>query len=167
MSGNHNQRLLEGEVIDSPQSEEVTRLRALNRDLTRELSDALEENERLRKRVATADAPVARLREKLGPFYQLLQAIFGDIDELAPEAAATGSATVPPKNAAVWDSWKQRLGGQCGKVIDALLLHGEMNTTQLAIAIGTRRQNVPGLIYKLNQAGLINKNANRFSLKQL
>ena len=71
------------------------------------------------------------------------------------------------RTAAIWMSWKGRLGPQCGKVIDALLLQPEMNTTQLAIAIGTRRQNIPGLIYKLNQAGLLNKNGGRFSLKAL
>lgn len=78
-----------------------------------------------------------------------------------------GEAPSTEREESVWESWKQRLGGQTAKVIDALLLHGEMNTTQIAIAIGTRRNNIPNLVFKLNQAGLINKNGGRFSLKQL
>ena len=47
------------------------------------------------------------------------------------------------------------------------MLHGDMNTQQLAIAIGQHRNSIPRLIYTLNKAGLINKNGGRFSLKQL
>jgi transcription initiation factor IIE alpha subunit len=83
--------------------------------------------------------------------------------EDAPAAAPGGNARVT----AVWESWKSRLGGGCAKVIDALLLHGEMNTQQLAIACGCNRNTIPNLILKLNRAGLINKNGGRFSLKPL
>lgn len=167
MPSNNNQRLLEGEVVDNPQADEVARLRDLNRTLTRELHDALDENERLRKRVATADVPVARLREKLAPFYQLLQAVFGDIDELSPDASSSPGAAVPPKNAAVWEAWKGRLPTGAGKIIDALMKHGDANTQQLSILTGLHRNSIPRSIYELNKAGLINKNGGRFSLKVL
>lgn len=167
MSHHRSQPLLEGEVVDNPQADELQRLRDSLSHLTRELSSALEENERLKKRLAIADAPVARLRERLEPFYTLLQAIYGDIEEIGPSEGAAGNGTSANVHSPIWNSWKNKLGPQCAKVIDVLLTHREMNTTQLAIAVGTRRQNIPNLIYKLNQAGLINKNGGRFSLKDL
>jgi hypothetical protein len=169
-----NQRLLEGEVVENNGDDsEMNRLRELNRGLTRELHDALDENDRLRKRVAQADAPIARLREKLGPFYQLLQAIFGDIDELAPEvttsAAQASAPRVDGRVAAVWESWKQKLGNgtAAARVIDALLVHGELTTPQLKVAGKMAGRTVGDAVYKLNQLGLISKNGGRFSLKQL
>lgn len=133
------------------------------RRLRRELSDARAESATVRREAA---ASVAGLRRQLTPLYQALQAVFGELDTFASGESAT-TAAADPRQAAIWQQWKSRLGGQCAKVIDALLLQPDMNTTQLAIAIGTRRQNVPPLIYKMNQAGLINKNGGRFSLKAL
>jgi hypothetical protein len=159
-----NQRLLEGEVVENNGDDsELNRLRELNRGLTRELHDALDENDRLRKRVALADAPIARLRENLAPFYQLLQTIFGDIDELAPDVAqVSGGATNEPKSSAVWEEWKARFPGAPAKVIAALQKHRDADTTQLCVLIGTsRRQTVADAIHKLNKAGLINKNGGR------
>lgn len=74
---------------------------------------------------------------------------------------------VDDRQSKVWESWKQRLGGSCAKVIDALLTHKDLNTQQLAIATGLHRTTIPNLIFRLNKAGLINKNGGRFSLKSL
>lgn len=165
------QRALEGTVVEAPNGErsEVDRLRDTNRTLMRELHDTLEENADLRKRVATADAPIARLREKLGPFYQLLQAIFGDIDELAPEHAQpqSGQSPVNSKVSAVWDSWKQKMPGVTAEIIDALLTHNDANTQQLTIICKRDRKTIGSAVHRLTKAGLINKNGGRFTLKQL
>lgn len=135
---------------------EVTRLR-------RELAIANGEIARAKTDAAKA---VAGLRKQLTPLYRALQSVFGEIEAIGGDDATAGAAP-DARTAAIWQSWKGRLGPQCGKVIDALLLQSEMNTTQLAIAIGTNRRNIPNLIFKLNQAGLINKNGGRFSLKPL
>jgi hypothetical protein len=156
-------RLLEGEVAD-PDDTRLDDLETENRDLRRQLARA--EQAATDARVATTQA-LSALRRQLSPLYRALQAVFGELDAAGVDdvAGSTGAAQTPASK--VWESWKAKLGGQCAKVIDVLLTHGEMNTTQLAIAIGTRRQNIPNLIYKLNQAGLINKNGGRFSLKPL
>jgi hypothetical protein len=166
---------LVGQIIGEaePRDVEAEALRMENRRLRRELQDAQTNEARARE---DAQRALLMLRQQLGPLYRALQAVFGELDaagvadDVRPSAVVTpgaGASGMDPRKAAVWDAWKQRLGGQCAKVIDALLLHSDMNSTQLAIAIGTRRQNIPSLIYKLNQAGLINKNGGRFSLKQL
>lgn len=163
-----NQRLLEGEVMNGDRTE-LERLRASVDRLTRERDALREENGELHDRLRESDAPVAELRAKLEPFYRLLQAIWGDIDRIAPQAS---QAEQPPaqdaRTAAVWQAWKQRLGGTVAKGIDALLIHGELNTQQLSIATGLSRPTITNtVVLKLNRAGLINKNAGKFSLKAL
>jgi hypothetical protein len=169
----HPQRLLEGEVApENGDQSELQRLRDVNRTLTRELHDVLDENEQLKQRVAVADAPIARLREKLTPFYRMLQAIFGDIEDLGPAAPDSPSNETPgasdPRAAAAWEEWKQRMPGAPAKIITALQKHGKADTTQLCILIGTnRRQTVHDAIHKLNKSGLLDKNGGQFSLKKL
>lgn len=130
--------------------------------LRREL--AAERQERARDKAASSRA-LSALRTQLTPLYRALQGVFGKMESAGIE---DGSAPLPDsRTGAIWQSWKTRLGPQCGKIIDALLLQPDMNTTQLAIAIGTHRNNITNLIFKLNKAGLLNKSGGRFSLKSL
>lgn len=116
---------------------------------------------------------MSELRRQLAPLYRALQAVFGEIeavvgDEPLPSSPSSAAPAVDPRAAAVWASWKNKLGGTVAKGIDALLLHGELDTGQLAIAAGLDRRTVSNtVVYKLNQAGLITKNNGRFSLKKL
>lgn len=68
---------------------------------------------------------------------------------------------------AVWTAWKQKLNAPCGRIIDALLVHGEMNTTQLSVAAQMHKSNVSKAIQKLHEVSVITKNGGRFSLKAL
>jgi chromosome segregation ATPase len=166
---------LVGEVVetDDPRDTRIEQLEREARTLRRSLADAELQASRARE---DADRALSRLRTQLSPLYRALQAVFGELDaagvtEDARTSVAASGAAVPsgadPRVAAVWEAWKSRLGGGCAKVIDALLLHSDLNTQQLAIAIGLHRTTIPALIHKLNKAGLINKNGGRFSLKQL
>lgn len=141
-----------------------------------QIADLKEENRNLRAALARANAETAQattdaaralgaLRRQLGPLYSALQMVFGELDS-AGVSDAGPSAPSNDRTKAVWDSWKGKMGA-AAKVIDALLLHGEMNTQQLAIACGVDRTTIPAYVMKLNKAGLINKNGGRFSLKQL
>lgn len=165
----------DGNVIDidvDPRDQQIEQLRVENRRLQRELSDANLRADRARE---DADRALSMLRRQLGPLYRALQAVFGELEaagvrEDAPQRRpeSVDSPPADPRVKAVWDSWKQRLGGTVAKGIDALLLHGELDAQQLAIAAGLDKRTVTNtIIYKLNQAGLINKNGGRFSLKQL
>ena len=156
-------RLLEGEV----QQDDRADLQRTIDDLRDELAVARAESTAAKRQAARA---VAELQRQLLPLYRALQAVFGEIEAVGVGSdpdTATSSDTPNPRHAAIWASWKSRLGPQCAKIIDALLLQPGMNTTQLAIAIGTHRNNIPNLIFKLNKAGLLNKNGGHFSLKEL
>ena len=157
---------LRGTVIDVEPDSRDAEIEALHDEIRRlraDLSIANRDTARAREETQRA---LSALRKQLNPLYSALQAVYGELDAAGIDDSAS-QVVEQPRVSAGWESGKQRLGGQTAKVIDALLLHGEMNTTQIAIAIGTRRQNIPNLIFKLNQAGLINKNGGRFSLKQI
>lgn len=155
-------RLLEGHVEEPLETDELLDLRDLVRELKAELARSRNETRAARLEAVRA---VSALRKELGPLYRSLQAVFGEIDAIVGDdeqaAAPTG------RSSPVWESWKSKLPGNPAKIIDALLLHGEMNSQQIAIHIGIHRNNVPPLIYKLNKAGIIKKNGHNYSLKTL
>jgi hypothetical protein len=106
------------------------------------------------------------LRRVLLPLYTALQKVFGEIDVMSvPEAAAP---TVDNRKRAVWEAWKTKLPGIPAKMIDALLVHGALNQTQLRIHAQCARSSVPNAVMALNRAGLINKSGDgKISLKEL
>lgn len=153
-------RMLTGDV-ETPEQARIADLEAEVDSLKDALASAQADVQRERRQTATA---VGSLRRQLTPLYRALQGLFGELDQLSEGDAP--SAPTDARVAAVWASWKSKMG-TASVVIDALLLHGEMNTQQLAIACGKDRTTIPAYIMKLNKAGLINKNGNRFSLKPL
>ena len=158
------QKLLEGTVME-PEQIEDGRLRAQIENLEAELAACRDRNADLQFKLTQAGAATVSLRKKLKPFYDLLRVVFGELDAIAPEAEDEASA-VTPKNAAIWESWKQKLGTSAARIIAALQEHKDLNTTQLVIVAKMDRRTINNAIYKINQAGLIDKNAGRFSLKQ-
>jgi hypothetical protein len=167
----------DGSVIDvgfdvDEKDQQIESLRTEVRQLKRALGDAQVEAERARE---DANRALSMLRRQLGPLYRALQAVFGELDAAGvadvPNAAPALNGAAPAADTrlqSVWASWKTKLGGTVAKGIDALLLHGELDTQQLAIAAGVDKRTVTNtIVYKLHGAGLINKNGGRFSLKQL
>lgn len=150
----------------SPEDEplEIEELRAENRELRDELRVARNETAQAKRDGARA---MGELRRQLGPLYKALQMVFGELDAAGVDEAPAASGSMNARTSAVWDNWKAKLPGRPAQIIDALMLHGEMNSTQLAIAIGIHRNNVPQLIFRLNKAGLIDKNGTKYSLKKL
>jgi hypothetical protein len=142
-----------------------------SKDTERELSNlrkslALAEEELRKERLKNAGiiAGVNELRHVLNPLYQALQRIYGEFDGMGMEETILGAT---PQKKAVWEDWKKKLDPQCAKAIDALLLHGEMNQTQLRLHIKCAKGSTPGIVFRLNRAGLINKNGGRISLKEI
>lgn len=120
--------------------------------------------EERRKRVSL-EKGVAALRITLRPLHEGLLIIFGEMEAMGVDMPTSAPAA---KSSAAWDSWKNRLGGVSARIIDILMLHGELNQEQIRIHVGTnRKQTIYDAISKLNKAGIINKRDGRISLKEL
>ena len=153
-------------------------MKAMN-DLRRENERLQERNDKLetelrqeRRKNATVEKGVAEIRHALTPVYQGLAHLFGEIDAMGIDAASDMSQPASdPRKAAVWDSWVEKLGGRdsfAGKMILALLQHGALTSKQIAIHIGTKRmQTVYETTLKVNKAGILDKNGDKFSLKEV
>jgi hypothetical protein len=152
------QPLLEGHV--APQEVEVLRRKVarLEEDLEHSqaaLADAREQS-------AASVRACTALRRQLEPLYQAMRMIFGELDAVSGVAPEEH-----PRTSAVWESWKQRLGGRKADFIDLLLVHGAMSHKQLAAANHCAYQTSVDTIVAMNKAGIISKNGGKFSLKEL
>ncbi len=148
-------------AIPTPQSQ----LESLQRELyqrNRENADLREELRQERQKTLAVESGVLELREILSPLYKALRMVFGEI-----EGMAVRDTSSPAKNSAAWEQWKQRLGGATARAIDALMVHGEMNQTQLRIILGCATRTVTNVVAALNQAKLIDKRDGKIRLKEL
>jgi hypothetical protein len=158
-------RLLEGTIETAdPRDARISELEDEVHDLREALTIANAETTHAKRDAGRA---LTNLRRQLSPLYRALQDVFGELDATGVDEAGPSPSAASPRTSAVWESRKSRMPGGPAKIIDALLLHSEMNTQQLAIATGVHRNSIPAMIYKLNKAGLLNKNGGRFSLKTL
>lgn len=146
--------------------DQQTEIRRLQQELfarNRQLADAEDALRKEKQKTEVIESGVQQLRAVLTPLYKALQHIFGEIEEMG----IGNASSVAPKHAAIWEDWKQKMPGNPAKAIDALLLHGAMTQTQLRIHVGCATGSVSDLVYKLNKAGIINKNGGKISLKEL
>lgn len=150
--------LMLNNLPNSQQQIESLQRELYNRNL--QLNEAQEELRKERIKIATMEQGVSSLREILGPLYGGLKMVFGEIDAMGP-------ASSTPKNTAVWEDWKRKLGGHTAKAIDALLMHGQLNRTQIRIHLRCATGTVTNVVAALNKAGLINKSGDGISLKEL
>jgi hypothetical protein len=161
--------------ILSPLPDWRQKAEALQRELyerNRQFSEVEEALRQERQKTASVERGVDELRTVLNPLYQALQHIYGEIGAMGVNGAASTVASSAPNGraSAAWESWKQKLGANsaAAKIIDILMIHGELTHTQLRIHIGTSRmQTVYDAVSKLNKAALLNKNGDKFSLKEL
>ena len=130
-----------------------------------------------RRKNAATEKGVHHLRQLLSPFHQWMGLVFGEFDSMGVGELPLGeqpddpTRTMSPRKVAVWESWIEKLGGKdsfAGKMISALLQHGALTSKQIAIHIGTKRMaTVYEATVKVNKAGILDKNGDRFSLKDL
>lgn len=155
-------KLLEGHVDDAEDpriaelEDEVASLRAELAKAKADLSLATRQSARA----------MGTLRRQLSPLYRALQDVFGELDAAgADEAAALPAGS--GRQTAQWDEWKTRLGPSCAKVIDVLLLGGEMTVTAIMTTAKMGKNTVYAATSKMGQAGILVRNGSKFSLKQL
>lgn len=158
----NNALVVHGTVVDDDVRADGRRVQ----DLEERLAKALMQVDRLKTEIEQhrrERLAVLAVQRQLEPFYRALAGIFGDFEHVSDD----GASGVDDRVKKIWDTWKQKLPGYPAKIIDALLIQSDMNTTQLAIACGCKTQRISEGIMKLNRAGLITKNGGRFSLKAL
>lgn len=160
---------LEG-IHEEPKSDEVVRLRREIAGLERELQDAKDEASKSKAASVDAIHAIRALRKNLEPFYLALKMIFGEISRVDADTTSSpagSSAPTPNVSDPRWESWKSRVGERAREIIDLLLVHRAMNTSQLAAAMHRDKRTVGNAIYELNKASILVKNGNNFSLKEL
>jgi hypothetical protein len=164
--------LEEGELINSG-SDDLESLRDRISQLEQELRQSRADSSKFRMNSETSTSAIVELRRQLGPLHRALRAVFGEIElatgrageePFSPSAAPTSRVF---NNSEVWDHWKQTMPGLPAKFIDSLLKHGPQTATALSISAPCHRANVAGVIHKLNKAGLIRKDGDVFSLKEI
>ncbi len=143
-----------------PEGEDVDALHDEIRQLRDDLSAARREASQAKREAARA---LAALRQQLSPLYQALQMVFGELDAAGVQDVPAGGAT---RSAGAWDEWKARLGPACAKVIDALLLGGEMTITAITLTAKIGKNTAYQATSKMGQAGILVRNGSKFSLKQ-
>jgi len=159
-------KLLNGEVED-PRDEEIRQLREENDALQMMVRDSERAAQDAKQQQRDYAAALARLKRQLSPLYQALCQVFGDLDAagvediIGPREQATHT-----RGSAVWDEWKARLGPGCTKVIDVLLLGGEMTIAAISIAGKMGKRQVYEATAKMGQVGILVRNGGKFSLKQ-
>jgi hypothetical protein len=153
-------KLLEGAVIpEGDESEDVEALHDEIHQLRDDLSAARRETSQAKRESARA---LAALRKQLSPLYQALQMVFGELDALPADEPVAQTVS-----RSAWDEWKQRLGPSCAKVIDTLLLGGEMTITSICVAAKIGKRTAYTATSKMGQAGILLRNGGKFSLKKL
>ena len=106
------------------------------------------------------------LRKVLNPLYRSLQVVFGELDAagVTDTVSSPAGATNDGANTK-WDEWKKRLDNNCARVIDALLLAGEMNVKAIMVACRMGEAKVYRSTSQMGRAGILVKNGGKFSLK--
>jgi hypothetical protein len=173
------QRLLEGEfenvidMDDKTNAEELRQLRQENRKLDEalrtvrnELGQAIADKENLERSIRA-------LRNQLSPLHRYLRALFGEIELAVGEEDAVRTPSGPVAAAASvngsdprWESYKATFPGTGAKMIDALLVHQEMNVTNMATLLHADKRTIYKAGEKLRAAGALAFNGGMFSLKR-
>jgi hypothetical protein len=142
---------------------ERQRLEDEARSLRREVEDLTADKQRLGR-------SVENLRRILGPIHNGLRALFGEIElaigEEMPPFANPSSTPSSDQFDPRWESYKKRFTGVPSKIIDALLIHGEMQITPLAKLIGRHPETTRVAASKLKAAGALQNSAGMWSLKR-
>jgi hypothetical protein len=154
------QQLLDGHIDDRD---------TIIAGLKAQLAEVREELRMERKKSDGIEPALKEIQRVTLPFYNILRAVHGELDSLGiTNSGATVSASTSPAHDSRWDAIKSRLAPRLREAVDVLLVHGRMNTTQLAAALKTSRGNcADNIVQKLKTMGIIIKDGRDYSLKTL
>lgn len=151
-------------LLEMGEPSELELLRRRIEELEDELRLERLKVEEVRQRSVSSGRALTRLRSQLQPWYSALRMVFGELDDAGTETMEQVSASTGLS--AKWEMMKAKLGGRQAEFID-LLKHGEMTAAQLRAAAHCDIRTAYSVIEKMKNAGLLNKNGGKFSLKEL
>src|ERR1035438_10215818 len=153
------QQLLDGHIDDRD---------TIIAGLKAQLAEVREELRMERKKSAGIEPALKEIQRVTLPFYNILRAVHGELDALGITNNGASASSAPVAHDSRWDAIKSRLSPRLREAVDVLLVHGRMNTTQLAAALKTSRGNcADNIVQKLKTMGIIIKDGRAFSLKTL
>jgi hypothetical protein len=116
------------------------------------------QNAELHRRIGAAEAALNAVRSVMEPQYRAMQKLFSELD-----------AVVTSNDFAAYEPWKQKLGGACSRMIEALAQRGELTRIQLATLTSQspRSGSFATNLARLNTNGLIEKNGDKIRLRPL
>jgi hypothetical protein len=135
-----------------------------------ETDELVRENERLqeclresRDEMAQMMKSVVAYMERFRQLHEVLGAMLGEANSVSSQSVNTKM----PQSRGVWESWINKLGGRRADIIRALLEHGAMTGTQIRISAHIPEGSLGSTIHDLKKLGLISKNGQHYSLKEL
>lgn len=151
---------LQGEIQTHNAAEaEIERLRGLSMSLQNQLHDCRAQFAQMKLERDAMVQAVSGLRKLLAP-------LWGEVQGMS-ELEMFNESPAPKGDSHIWDEWKQKLGKACGNIIDALQKHGALDANQINIITKCGRGNVSTYMSRLNKANLIDKNGDKYSLKEI
>jgi chromosome segregation ATPase len=159
------ERLLgNGKIIDAEIDDSIS-LRREIASLKQELRQALAARDTAARELVLLRKGISSLREKLSPLYNSLRQLFGELDSLDVDDQGSPSVKtngLSPK----WQMMKEKLGHREAQIIDALQ-HGSMTAKQLTPVLHWDIKTVYRVTQKMKDAGLLNNEGGKFSLREL
>jgi hypothetical protein len=137
--------------------DDLNRLRDQNLHLANQLADCRAEFARMKMERDAMFQAVGGLRKILAPLWGELENVPAGIDVVS--TPATPNLRI--------ESAKRRMPGKPAEFIDLLLEHGPMNVTNFVTLARCSKQTAYNTLSKLSQAGIIQNNGGRYSLKEL
>jgi hypothetical protein len=148
-------------------AEDPVRLRREIAGLEQELQKAKEEARQAKQAAADSVTAIRALRKIIEPIYKATAMIMGEISRVAAEQGTddspeNSSSSLSPK----WHMMREKLGHREAQVIDALQ-HGGMTAKQLTPVLHWDIKTVYRVTQKMKNAGLLNNDVGKFSLREL
>ena len=156
--------------VEPDHSAELQRLRVQMNSMRLAIEQLTEERDTARREAKTLQYATDELRRQLGPLHSALSAVFGELDAVpSSHEGGNGHSAPDDKKTAVWKSWIQKFGPATmqARMITAVLEHGALTAAQLRVAMQCSTQGVYDTAARLSKLGLLEKNGNKYSLKEL
>jgi hypothetical protein len=147
-------------------AEDPVRLRREIVGLEEELRQAKEEARQAKQAAADSVTAIRALRKIIEPIYKAAAMIMGEISRVDAEHVVTEfpgeSNGLSPK----WQMMREKLGHREAQIIDTLQ-HGGMTAKQLTPVLHWDIKTVYRVTQKMKDAGLLNNDSGKFSLREL